>query len=108
MPPRVDDVAKAMADGGKEVVGALDQRIGDVAGVINARGAELAESIGAKIDDIDKALGVKAHGGGRQSGYAGSAASRSCCADAPETPDQEIETRSQAARGLAQPDAPRA
>ena len=49
-----------MADGGKEVVGALDKRIADVTAVINVRGAKLAESIGAKIDDIDKALGVSA------------------------------------------------
>ena len=57
---RVMDIAKTMAEGGKEVVGALDKRIADVTAVINVRGAKLAESIGAKIDDIDKALGVHA------------------------------------------------
>ena len=54
------DVAKTMAEGGKEVVGALDKRIADVTAVINVRGAKLAESISGKIDDIDKALGVRA------------------------------------------------
>ena len=57
---RVMDIAKTLAEGGKEVVAALDKRIADVTGVINARGAKLAESIGAKIDDIDKALGARA------------------------------------------------
>ncbi len=54
------DIARTVAEGGKEVVGALDKRIGDVTSVINVRGAKLAESIGAKIEDIDKALGIKA------------------------------------------------
>ena len=42
---RVMDIAKTMAEGGKEVVGALDKRIADVTTVINVRGAKLAESI---------------------------------------------------------------
>ena len=56
---RVMDAAKTMAEGGKEVVGALDQRIADVTAVINGRGAELTESISARIGDIDRTLGAK-------------------------------------------------
>ena len=57
---RVMDIAKTLAEGGKEVVAALDKRISDVTAVINVRGAKLADALGAKIDDIDKALGTRA------------------------------------------------
>jgi hypothetical protein len=57
---RVMDIAKTLAEGGKEVVSSLDKRISDVTAVINVRGAKLADALGAKIDDIDKALGNRA------------------------------------------------
>jgi hypothetical protein len=57
---RVLDVAKALADGSNEVIGALDRRISDVTTVINVRGAKLADALGAKIDDIDKIMGNRA------------------------------------------------
>ena len=41
------DIAKTLADGGKEVVSALDKRISDVTAVINVRGAKLADALGA-------------------------------------------------------------
>ncbi len=37
---RVMDIARTLAEGGKEVVAALDKRIGDVTGTINAHGTE--------------------------------------------------------------------
>ena len=43
---RVMDIAKTLAEGGKEVVTALDKRISDVTGVIDTRGAKLAETVG--------------------------------------------------------------
>jgi len=55
---RVMDIAKTMAEGGKEVV-ARSTAHRRRHRVINVRGAKLAESIGGKIDDIDKTLGVK-------------------------------------------------
>jgi hypothetical protein len=56
----VIDIAKTLAESGKEVVSALDKRIADVTGVINVRGQKLAENLGEKIDEIDKALGARA------------------------------------------------
>ena len=46
---RVMDIAKTLAEGGKEVVTALDRRIEDVTGVINPRGAKLAEELAELI-----------------------------------------------------------
>jgi Apolipoprotein A1/A4/E domain len=57
---RMSDIAKALTEGGKDVVEALDQRIGEVAGTINLRGVEVADSISAKIGEIDKTLGTRA------------------------------------------------
>ena len=51
---RVMDIAKTLAEGGKEVVTALDKRIEDVTGVINTRGAKLAETIGERIDEAGR------------------------------------------------------
>ena len=57
---RVSDIAKALTEGGKDVVEALDNRIGEVAGTINSRGVEVADSISARIGEIDKTLGTRA------------------------------------------------
>ena len=89
-----------MAEGGKEVVGALDKRIADVTGVINVRGAKLAESIGAKITDIDKALGARAHGGRRQPRYPHRPLRGAAASAAPTAVTKEIEARSKAAAEL--------
>src|SRR5207244_13100671 len=42
---RVMEIAKTMAEGGKEVVGQLDKRISDVTAVINVRGAKLVDTL---------------------------------------------------------------
>ncbi len=57
---RVLDIARTLAEGGKEVVTALDKRIADVTMAINVRGAKLADTIGSKIVEIDRALGARA------------------------------------------------
>ncbi len=99
-PPASWTSPRRMAEGGKEVVGALDKRIADVTSVINVRGAKLAESIGAKIDDIDKALGVARAWRSPTTSIPASAASRSCCVGRAETVTKEIEARSQTAAEL--------
>ena len=60
MSNRVMDIARTLADGGKEVVGALDKRIDDITNTINTRGQRLAETIDTKVADIDRTLGNRA------------------------------------------------
>ena len=57
---RVMEIAKSLADGGKEVVGALEKRIDEVSGTIDTRGTKLAETLQREADEIDKALGARA------------------------------------------------
>ena len=45
MTARVLDIAKTLAEGGKEVITAMDKRIGDQAAAINERSSRLAETI---------------------------------------------------------------
>ncbi len=54
------EIAKSLADGGKEVVGALEKRIDEASGTIDTRGTKLAETLHEKADQIDKTLGVRA------------------------------------------------
>ena len=81
--PPVMDIAKTLAEGGKEVVGALDKRIGDVTGVINARGAEARRK--HRRQDRRHRQGARRQARWRSPTIStpASAASRSCCSAAP-------------------------
>jgi hypothetical protein len=56
----VMEIAKSVADGGKEIVGALDKRIVDATETMSARGQQLTDTLDARINDVDKALGARA------------------------------------------------
>ena len=79
------DIAKTLAEGGKEVVTALDKRIGDVTGIINTRGAKLAETH-RRADRRDRP-GARHPRRSRSptTSTPASAASSSCWSDAPST-----------------------
>ena len=56
---RVTDLAKTLTEGGKDVVSALDQRIGEVAGTVRLR-RRSSGSPRRKIGEIDQTLGTRA------------------------------------------------
>ena len=47
------DIAKTLADGGKEVVTQIDKRVTDVANIIDMRAAKLADTVDERIANID-------------------------------------------------------
>ena len=53
------DIAKTLADGGKEVAAAVDKRISDVTTLIDARGEKLTSAISERANEVTSVIDAR-------------------------------------------------